>query len=52
MYYLWKRSDGHIGASTQMPQTLNCADGKSLTFIKIGESNNWSDLEKLISKEK
>lgn len=44
MYYVWKRSDGHVGVSTFMPETLHCAKSSHLTFEKLYESSSWNDV--------
>ena len=51
MYYLWQRNDGHVGASAFMPVDFKSANGKMNTFIKLGESENWNELMKLVPKQ-
>lgn len=43
-YYVWRRDDGYIDASHgHMPGTIVGANGKTATFEKLGEFEEWID---------
>lgn len=43
MIYVWKRNDGHVGASTYMPQTgQHAAEG--ITFKLLKSFETWTPI--------
>lgn len=43
MYFVWKRSDGYVAATTYKPTDFTGANGGATTFEHIGKFEDWSD---------
>jgi len=53
MYFVWRRSDGYVNASTGMPSDwTQPSDGERVTFKLLGEFEEWKDAEAFIMKNK
>lgn len=42
LYYVYKRSDGYINCSEQMPED-RVVDGVPVTYTKLAEGLEWAD---------
>lgn len=44
MFYVWRRNDGYVDATAgRMPSDHVGANGKTATFEKLGEFEEWID---------
>ena len=53
IYYVWRRSDGHINSSANcMPAGFTGANGASATFEELGRFDVWKDAYDCIVKNR
>jgi hypothetical protein len=43
IYFVWRRSDGHVAATTYPPDDFVGGNGSVTTFEHLGRFENWSD---------
>jgi hypothetical protein len=43
MYFVWKRNDGHVAATTYRPNNFVGGNGDATAFEHIGQFDDWSD---------
>jgi hypothetical protein len=43
IYCVWRRSDGHVAATTYAPHDFVGGNGSVTTFEHLGRFENWSD---------
>ena len=42
IYFVWRRSDGHVAATTYPPDDFVGGNGSVTTFEHLGRFENWS----------
>jgi hypothetical protein len=40
-YYVWRRSDGYVNATTYMPDDYTAMNGKRWTYELLLKTNEW-----------
>jgi hypothetical protein len=52
MYFVWKRNDGYVAATTYRPDDFVGGNGHAITFEHIGKFENWGDAYTCIDNTK
>ena len=43
MYFVWKRNDGYVAATTYRPANFVGGNGDVTTFEQLGKFDDWGD---------